>query len=59
MKGQSDMEHKHLHVIMPDDLHDAVEEYRWQKRIKSKNETVVKLLRYALDKLSEENENHK
>ena len=59
MKGLEDMEHKHLHVILPDEIHARIEEYRWQKRIKSKNETVVKLLQYALDQLSQENENHK
>jgi len=59
MKGLlNNMEHKHLHVILPDELHAAIEEYRWQKRIKSKNETVVKLLQYALEQLSQEKENN-
>ena len=58
MKGL-DMEHKHLHVIMPDELHAAIEEYRWQNRIRSKNETVVKLLQYALEQLSQEKEDSK
>ena len=59
MKGQKNMEHRHLHVILPDEIHDRIEEYRWQKRIKSKNETVVKLLEYALDKLFKKDENNK
>jgi len=41
-------EHKHIHLVLPDDLVDRVADYRFDARIASKNETYRILLEYAL-----------
>ena len=43
----NDSNHKHYHVMIPNELHEQIEAWRWQNR-KTKTEAVIILLQAGL-----------
>ena len=54
-KSVNDGSHKHYHVMIPNEMHERIEDYRWSAR-KNKTEAILSLIELGLQKWKEEQE---
>ena len=56
MENNSMNDHAHIHVYMDTELHERIIAFRFEHKVKTKNEAVIKLIEAGLKHLDSENE---